>query len=609
MKFNESQSRAVAHGEGPMMVLAGPGSGKTSVITGRTCSLIRRGIHASSILVVTFTKAAAREMRERFLRQMNLHTSQVTFGTFHGVFYGILRQTYHLSGQNILSEEQKKKLLRELADAFGGEGDQEPDLLDNLAREISMVKDSRIDLSHFYSACMPEENFRTVFREYQGWMKKNRMLDFDDIMVWTYDLFLKRPDILKLWQDKFQYILIDEFQDISPIQYEIIRKLASPRNNLFIVGDDDQSIYRFRGAKPEIMLNFPKDYPDAGQIVLDINYRCGGEIIRKAEMLINENENRFPKNIRPGREEKGSVLIHLFENDREETAHMIEDIREYLKRGHTCSEIAILFRTNTGSRRAVEQLMACNLPFQMRDSLPNLYDHWIARDVAAYLRIARGSRKRSDFLQIANRPNRYLSRDSFVDSEVAFESLYSVYEERQWMWERIEKLEHDLKVLSNMTPFGALNYIRYGIGYEEYLKEYAGFRRMKPDELVQVLDELQDTARGFKTVDDWFEHIGRYREELKRQAYMRQKQQDGITVSTLHSIKGLEFDNVYILDVNEGNIPYHKAVLDADLEEERRMFYVGMTRAKNLLHIYAVHEKYDKKTEISRFLSEISSTF
>lgn len=607
MNLNESQSRAAAHIKGPMMVLAGPGSGKTTVITQRTCNLIRQGIPDSSILVVTFTKAAAKEMKERFLRLMNLHISQVTFGTFHGVFYGILRHTYQLSGQNILSEDMKLKLLRELVNTYCRDIEDENDLLEKLAREISTVKDGRIDLSHYYSACMAEDVFRKIYEEYQAWMNHNRKLDFDDIMVWTYKLFLKRPDILKQWQEKFRYILIDEFQDINLIQYDIIRMLAKPWNNLFIVGDDDQSIYRFRGAKPEIMLNFPKDYPDAGQVILDTNYRSTGEIVKKSQRLIGENEKRFGKALKTNREDGIKIDIHIFEDDRQEVEYMIGDIRKYLQEGHKYRDIAILFRTNTGSRKSVEQLMAYNIPFQIRDGLPNLYEHWVAKDVLTYMRLAGGSRLRSEFLRIANKPNRYLARTSFTDPEVSFEALYQVYEERQWMWERIEKLEHDLKVIAPMTPFGAINYIRYGIGYEGYLKEYAQYRRIKPEELLEILDEISDTARGFDKMEDWFKHIERYKEELKRQDQTRQQKSDGITISTLHNSKGLEFDNVYILDVNDGIIPYKKAVLDADMEEERRMFYVGMTRAKNRLHLYAVQELYEKKTEISRFLNEVSN--
>lgn len=608
MNYSEAQKKAVAHKDGPMMVLAGPGSGKTSVITGRTCSLIRQGIPPSSILVVTFTKAAAGEMKERFLHSMNLHTSQVTFGTFHGIFYGILRHTYRLSGQNILSEEMKMKLLRDLVESHHFETEDETELLQNLAREISTVKDGRIDLAHYYSACMPEETFRSIFQSYQGWMNKNRKLDFDDIMVWTYQLFCRRLDILKLWQEKFRYLLIDEFQDINPIQYDIIRMLAKPRDNLFIVGDDDQSIYRFRGANPELMLNFPKDYPNAEQILLDVNYRSTGEIVRRAGMVIQENENRFQKKIRAQREDGEKVEIHVFENEQEEIAHMIESIREYWKAGHEYRETAILFRTNTGCRRTVEELISCNIPFQIRDGLPNLYEHWISQDILTYIQLAAGSKKRSDFLRVCNKPNRYLARDSFDDPEVSFEALYQIYEEKEWMCERIERLEHDLQVLKSMTPFGAVNYIRYGIGYEGYLKEYAQFRKIKPEELLEILDELQDTARGFDRMKDWFAHMERYKEEIRQQNQKMQKDKNKVTVSTLHSVKGLEFDNVYIVDINEGVIPYHKAVLEADIEEERRMFYVGMTRAKNKLHLYAVRERRDKKAELSRFLYEAAPT-
>lgn len=605
MSFNEAQKRAVAHKEGPMLVLAGPGSGKTTVITGRICNLIKAGVPASSILVVTFTKAAAREMKERFCHLMNLSASQVTFGTFHGVFYGILRHTYRLSGQNILSEEWKHKLLKELLAAYDPDAEDEGDLLKNLEREISLVKEGRLDCTHYYSTCMPEEKFREIYNAYQKWLKQNRKMDFDDLMVCTYELFQKRPQILEKWQEKFQYILVDESQDINPIQYDIIRMLAKPQDNLFMVGDDDQSIYRFRGARPEILLHFPKDYPQAKQIILDVNYRSTGEIVQRSKMLIAENEKRYAKKVCTKREQGESVDLRKFENDREEVAHMIEDIRQYLKSGHSCREIAILFRTNIGCRKTVEQLMAYNLPFRMREGMPNLYEHWIAKDLFAYLRIAQGGRKRSDFLQIMNKPNRYISRDSLYEPEVCFETLYKLYEEKTWMCERIEKFEQDLKVLEKMTPFGAVNYIRYGIGYEGYLKEYAQYRHIKEEELLEILDELQDTTRGFDRWADFQNHVERYKEEMKNQKKAMETTKEAITVATFHGIKGLEFENVYILDVNEGMIPFRKAVLEVEIEEERRMFYVGMTRAKNKLHLYYVEEQKGKKVEPSRFLLEV----
>lgn len=604
MQYNDAQKLAVEHGEGPMLVLAGPGSGKTAVITGRVCRLIQKGISPSSILVATFTRAAAAEMKGRFLSAMGQAASPVTFGTFHGIFYGILRQTYRISGQNILGDDQRLRLLGEIIDGCCGRDGCETDLPAAVGREISAVKENRIELEHFYSAVLPEEDFRKVCREYETWMRDNRKLDFDDIGVWCWKLFRERPEVLRRWQEKFRYLLVDEFQDINPLQYDVIRLLAEPERNLFIVGDDDQSIYRFRGATPGIMLGFPKDYPGAASVVLNINYRCTPQILGCAGRLISANRNRFLKKLRAVRENGKPVEFREFANVREETEHLAEALRRAAEAGESYEETAVLFRTNTGCRAAVERLMAWQIPFRVRDVIPCIYDHWIAGNVLAYLRLGAGSRTRADFLQICNRPNRYLNREAFQDSRISFESLCQYYEDREWMRERIEKLEADLRVLGRLSPYGAVQYVRYGIGYEQYVKEYALERKIPEAELVRILDELAESARDYRDLDGWLAHIREYREEMQ-QKNRRRDEQKGVTVSTLHGVKGMEYDTVYILDVNEGVIPYHKAVLEADLEEERRMLYVGMTRARKELHLYAVRERYEKKTEVSRFLSDI----
>ena len=264
MKRNLSQQRAIAHLSGPMMVLAGPGSGKTSVIVERTSYMISEGkIPPSSVLVVTFSRAAAKEMKERFLTFTEQQYTPVTFGTFHGVFYGILKHAYGFTAANILSEEEKSGILKELTLNYGGELAEEGDFTEEIAKEISVVKGNRISLEHYYSSCCPDEVFRQIYQGYRQICQEKRKLDFDDMLLYCYELFDKRKDILAAWQNKFQYILVDEFQDINQLQYDIVRMLALPRNNLFIVGDDDQSIYHFRGARPEIMLNFTRDYPEA----------------------------------------------------------------------------------------------------------------------------------------------------------------------------------------------------------------------------------------------------------------------------------------------------------------------------------------------------------
>lgn len=604
MRISEAQSRAIAHGEGPAMVLAGPGSGKTLVITNRTKYLIERlGVRPEEILVITFTKAAAQEMRQRFERLMGGGHYRVTFGTFHAVFFQILKYAYHYTAANILKEEQKYSFLQEIAASMKLEMEDEKEFLSDLAGEISLVKNEQVSLEHYYSSSCPEDTFRSVCQRYQQRLSRENLIDFDDMLVYCYQLFLQRPDILAQWQKHYRYILVDEFQDINKLQYQVVRMLAEPRQNLFIVGDDDQSIYRFRGAKPEIMLNFQKDYPGAAVMLLDENFRSSGSVVKASSRLIRENKRRFDKQIRCLKEPGSPVELKDFKNQEQEALYLIQCIRDSLEQGYAYEDMAVLTRTNTGGRLAVEKLMEFQIPFQMRDRLPNLYEHWIARDVLSYIRLALGIRQRKDFLQIMNRPKRYISRECVDTEQISFDRLCTWYEDKPWMVRRIDKLEEDLKRMQYMTPFAAVNYIRYGIEYEAFLKEYAEFRRVKLETLTEVLEELQQSAKGFKTHLQWLEHIEEYGETLeKQQSSLNREGKEGITFSTLHSAKGLEFREVFILDVNETVIPHRKAMLEADLEEERRLLYVGMTRAKERLHLFYTKERYSKRIEPSRFL-------
>ena len=606
MALSESQKKAVSHVKGPLLCLAGPGSGKTTVITARTRFLIEeKKISSMSILVITFTKAAALEMKERFQVLMGGRSCPVTFGTFHSVFFWILRQAYGLSAANIIREEQKYQFLRELLSQHHLEIEDENEFLAGVIGEISLVKNDRIPLENYYSQNCSEELFRKFFNGYQEKLQKERLLDFDDMLVMCYELLSQRPDILAGWQKRFRYILIDEFQDINQIQYDTIRLLAAPENNLFIVGDDDQSIYRFRGARPEIMLNFKKDYPEAETVTLAENYRSVENIIRAAGKVIKNNHARYPKDIHGVREKGEPIEIHGFVNQGQENGFVLEKVREYQKKGVALRDMAVLFRTNTAARPLVERFMEYNIPFQMRDSLPNIYEHWIAQDLITYIHMAQGSRKRQDFLKIANRPKRYLSRDVLQDSEISFLSLRRAYEDKDWMLDRLDKLESDLTVISRLKPYAAVNYIRNGVGYEEYLSEYAEYRHIRVEELLEVLNELQEAAKGFDSFEDWFQHMEEYKETLKNQNREKNREEDAVTLTTLHSSKGLEFPVVFIVDINEGTIPHRKAALEADLEEERRMFYVGMTRAKDRLHLYYAKERYGKKQDVSRFLDEL----
>ena len=608
MEFSRSQTEAIEHKDGPALILAGPGSGKTAVITERTSRLItEHGVDPSRILVITFTRAAAREMEERFIRRMG-KKYPVTFGTFHAVFFTVLKYAYHFHAGNIIKEDVKYQYMREIVAHMGLEYDDEAEFLSSLFGEISMVKNAGVALENYYSSNLPEHVFRKIYRAYDEKLRRNRLLDFDDMLVYTYELFSERKDILSAWQKKYRYILIDEFQDINKLQFDIMKMLALPENNLFVVGDDDQSIYRFRGARPEIVLHFDKDYPNAKKIVLKENYRSTANIVDASLRLIGHNTERFQKEIHAAGSSGAAVEFAVFEDQRAENRKIIEEIRDHVEGSGTYSDIAILFRTNTQPRLLMEQLMDYDIPFVTRDNIPNLYEHWIAKDIFAYIYMAQGSRTRKNFLQIMNRPKRYISRENVDEEEIAFEVLLDIYRDKPWIAERIEKMEYDLKVIGRITPFAAINYIRQSVGYDDFCREYADYRRISEEELLEKLDELQEGTKGYRDFDEWFTHIEEYTEELKRQSEKQRENKNGVLLATLHSAKGLEFQKVYIVDVNEGVMPYKKAVLEADIEEERRMFYVGITRAREKLKLCSVKKLNNHETEISRFIREMNET-
>ena len=607
-QMNEGQHQAVCHYTGPCLTLAGPGSGKTLVITQRTKYLIEEHqVRPSEILVVTFTKAAAQEMKQRFLRLMGLRSTAVTFGTFHAVFFTILKYAYHYTAENILREEQKFLIMREMVRKFHLDYEDENEYIGQLLGEISSVKNNQIDIEHYYSTNCPEETFRKIFRCYQDTLRHHRLIDFDDMLVYTYELFRERKDILALWQKKYTFFLVDEYQDINRLQYEIVKMLAGDKANLFVVGDDDQSIYRFRGAAPQVMQAFTRDYPQAKQVLLDVNYRCTADIVEKSCRVIAHNSQRFAKQIHAENDFGQAVFVRHFKNQREENLAVIEQLRSYVAAGGHYSNTAILFRTNTQPRLLMEQLLEYNIPFWTRDKIPNIYDHWIARDIFTYLRIAAGSRSRADFLQIMNRPKRYIGRDSLEDKTVAFDVWADYYVEREqdWVAERIDRLAYDCKMLAMMAPYAAINYIRRGIGYDEYLKEYAQYRQIKQEELFEVIEELHAISKEYTDFAAWQEHVEKYRSELEEQAKRTVLERNGVSLSTYHSAKGLEYEEVFLIDVNEKVTPYKKAVLEEDIEEERRMFYVGMTRAKRKLYLSYVDKMNNHELEPSRFLKEM----
>lgn len=614
MKLNRGQDEAIKHGNGPCMVLAPPGSGKTLIVTERTRYLIEEsGVRPDQILVITFTRYAAREMKERFERLTAGKNYPVTFGTFHSIFYGILKCAYGIGANNLMSEKESSVLLQEVLYQTDIEStpevEDEEELVRELLREVGMVKNGLCHLKDFHSKYLTQDEFAEVFRSYEHQKKELKKFDFDDMLVQCYALFRKKPEILQGWQKRFQYILIDEFQDINRVQYEVIRMLAAPRYNLFVVGDDDQSIYGFRGAKPELMLYMKQEFPSLRTISLTVNYRSTEFITGAAARVILHNDTRFYKRVQSFRGRGQNVHVQEVLDEQEEAQYVTEEIQKKLDQGIKPGEIAVLFRAAVQARMISEILSEHRIPFEMRDYVTNFYRHFIVKDMMAYLQLAAGKRDRSLFLTICNRPLRYLARNSMENRQVNFEDLRKFYCDKDWMLDIIDQFDVDVRMMKNMAPYAAIQYIRKKIGYDDFLKEYAEKHQISWKQLMDVMAELEERSKNFKSYDEWEIHIAKYTQELEEQQAKARKikgeRENKVQLMTIHSAKGLEFEDVFVIHANEGEIPHQKAEKKDEIEEERRLFYVALTRAKNNLCISYITQKNGNSIKPSRFVEEL----
>ncbi len=602
--LSSSQKEAVCHGKGPCLTLAGPGSGKTLCLTRRICHLItEEGASPEKILVITFTKAAAMEMKERFDSLMG-EGAPVVFGTFHSVFYHILRQETRFRGYQLVDGKKKRQIIKESAFQCKVtlEDDEE---LEALEREISFTKNMMMPPKQYVAQSYFKEQFIDLYEHYEARKEAYRLLDFDDLLLKTY-LLLKEDDaVLRKWQSRFSYLLIDEIQDVNRLQYEIMQLLALPENNLFVVGDDDQSIYGFRGANPSIMFAFENEYPRCRKIVLGENYRCAKAIVEASVRLISHNNKRFDKKIESRNQNEGKVVTTVFEDEMAEVGGICDGIEAQWEKGIPYQNIAVLFRNHNQGQGLAEELKQREIPFYLKERIPNSYQNAIVLDMISYLRLGSGTLWRRDLFRIMNRPNRYLSRASVEREWTTFDAWKRFYKEQPWIYDRIEQLERDISFMKHLSAVGAITYIRKKIGYDVYLKE----RAKDEEELKQcygALDVLLALAREEKTIggllEKW-EERSRWIEKLNSTKQTQNK--EGVGLYTLHSSKGLEFSAVFIMGCNEGVIPSPKAESVAQIEEERRLFYVGMTRAKHNLFLSYTKKRMGNPMHPSRFLSEI----
>lgn len=607
-----------------MLVLAGPGSGKTFVIIQRLLYLITEShISPDSILVISFSKASTLELKQRFQKQSETlclsesisdASRQVNFSTFHAFFFHILKETYRYTSKDIITEPQKRELLKIILSdpAFYGKAEetQEDGLDSTKIHELhKKIEEYLQKISYYKNKDRKEiekeesEQFQKIFHAYNEEMHRRHKLDFDDMGLLCLQLLKKRPEVLKKWQEKLSYIMIDEFQDINMVQFRIVQLLVNDRKNLFVVGDDDQSIYSFRGSDPKIMLDFQIYYPDSKRVLLETNYRCSKSIVQESLKVIEKNKIRWKKEIRAKeRQEEGehAVVYRKFENCKEEYDYLLEQIQNTVKKeGYRYSDFACIFRTNQDMMGLADTLVRNKLPVSMKESCSSVFGHFIALDLRAYLQFFIEGRQRRDFLRIMNKPMRYFSRNVLQETRIQWKSLKRYYESKKYMIRNIEQLEQNEHWIRKLDLYGACFYIRKVIGYDEYLKVYCKEEEIPWNEAEEILEFVQSSTRGMESLEEWKAYIDEYEKVLKKTS---ETKEDGIQLITYHACKGLEYKVVFLPDCNEGKVPHKKATESGEIEEERRMFYVAMTRAQKHLEILYIKDKLKKHLPPSRFL-------
>ena len=605
-KLNTAQQKAVCHETGPMLVLAGPGSGKTTVLLCRISRLLERGLaKPQEILALTFSKAAGEEMKSRF---ENLNgASGVSFGTFHSIFFRILRSRYGWNVEQIFQEEERRSILRNSIEAEKWDIPDLEEYISQFFSQLSLMNSELEQPNRFTPVGMPVEEFRKLYRAYEGYKERHEKLDFDDMLTQCYQLLREDAAVREYWQRKYKFILVDEFQDVNQAQFACLQILAEKHQNLFVVGDDDQSIYAFRGARPDFLLHFPTLYPAAKKVTLNTNYRSTERIVNLAERVIGNNEVRFVKNMKGIGEAGDKVTFFLAEDAAKEAAHIAEKIGRLLDEGVPLTEIAVIYRTNLQGGAFARELYKRGIPYDLRDNSGNVYEHWVAKDLLAYLLLAENEESDSALRRILNKPKRYIGKDLLAEAEAMpytlLRSFFVCPSLKGWQEENLENLRIDLNQIRKRTPYDALKYIRKVIGYDEYLEEFAAYRRTSAQVLQEIADEIMETAKDCADVRSFREQLERLSLQMKEQSRKKGQKRNGVALMTMHGAKGLEFRAVFLPSLVEGIVPHEKGM--DTVAEERRLFYVAMTRASEKLCLSAILQRYEKERKPSRFLAEM----
>ena len=603
ISMNPAQLEAVHTIEGPVIIISCPGSGKTTTLIHRVRFMIECRIDPASILTVTFTNAAAARMKHYYQKVFGREDA-LQFLTIHSLCFGILRREGLYGPGDILKEEERRRFVYQQVSRMTWVNDPW-ELTGALLTDFSVVRNNDIDPDAYEPEACPSRTFREVLRSYDEYRDRNHKIDFDDMLIQCREL-LRDPEILSRWQKRFQYIQCDEYQDTNGLQRDILYMLAGEKKNLCVVGDDDQSIYMFRGARPEIMLRFEKDFPGCRIIHLSTNYRSGQAIVDRAGLVIGHNRARYQKDFLSDRGQKGAegkVLCQSFEGRSDEMDYVVTCIRDAARKGVPYKEMAVLFRTGRQAQLPAAALMKAGIPAFSTESVRSIYEGWVFDGIRTYVKLSLGQAGPDAMLYVLNRPSRYLKEEYFKDCSYSLSSMLRaasyLKREAYWKYEAArESLTDWMKAFGPavLKPtdepylvFQALKSESGGIGYDAYIRSYAEYRKLDPEELLGDFAQMEADARTFRTIQDWLDFAEASAAGARSSGRPRDPQ--GVVLTTMHKAKGLEWRCVFLIDVNKDLVPHKNAQTPVEIEEERRLFYVAMTRAKDWLYILGSGKK------------------
>ena len=614
--LNDKQKEAVLYNDGPLLIIAGAGAGKTKTLTTKIAYLIEEKYATPyNVLAITFTNKAAKEMKDRLYAMLGDVAKKIQVSTFHSFGLKLLRENFELLGYDrnfvIMDSDDSLTVVKKIIKDLG----YDPKVYNPKAirNKISSCKNEMISAKAYerYAVSDYEQVIHKIYEKYEDKLYRNNSVDFDDLLLLPIKLFKENPDVLERYQDLYQYILIDEYQDTNQAQY-ILTKLISEKNRrITCVGDDSQSIYSFRGANYKNILNFEKDYPDAKTILLEQNYRSTSTILDAANQVIKNNSQRKDKKLWTDRGQGEKIKYYRAYNERDEAQYVIRKIKELVNKGTEYKDIAILYRTNAQSRVVEEEMLKENLPYRVIGSF-YFYSRKEIKDLIAYLRLIHNSKDNISLLRVINTPKRGIGLKTIENlTSKADEEGISIYDainsgKELEFKNTIEKLK---MVAEDLTLTELIDKVLDASGMK---KELESEQSLESEVRLENLEEFKSITKAFEekegliSLEDFLLEISlisdveEYKDDPNR-----------ISLMTVHSVKGLEFDNVFVIGMEEGIFPHMNSLMEnMALEEERRLCYVAITRAKDNLHLVNARRRTlfgkEQVNPVSRFMSEIS---